>query len=144
MQADGRLAEVGCASLGAEASWLQVEGQPVEVNSFSRDQRRLNSSEFKQVFDSVDIRASHKHLLLLARFNRQSQHRLGIVIAKKHVRQAVQRNRIKRIIREFFRCCSPTEKNLDVIVLARPGADRLDNAALSSILRHQWRKLTVA
>ena len=112
------------------------------ANSFSRDKRLLNAADYKQVFDAVDNRASHKHLLLLGRFNHRSHSRLGLVIAKKHVKLAVQRNRIKRLSREFFRSCPAPEENLDVIVLARPGVDRLDNAALSSILRQQWQKLT--
>ncbi len=144
MPGNGPLTAAVCPASEAEASCLDVDSRAVEDNSFSRDQRLLNTFEFKQVFDAVDVKASHKHLLMLARFNQRTHHRLGIVIAKKHIRQAVQRNRIKRVIREFFRCCSPAEKNLDVIVLARQGADQLDNAALSSILRQQWRKLTVA
>jgi RNase P protein component len=31
---------------------------------------------------------------------------------------------------------------MDVVILARNGIDRLDNETLSTILRHQWKKLT--
>lgn len=110
--------------------------------AFTRDKRLLNAADYKYVFDAADRRASHKHLLLLGRYNHQPQCRLGMVIAKKHVKLAVQRNRIKRVTREFLRCCPATDRNLDVIVLARQGVDQLDNATLSSILRQQWQKLT--
>jgi ribonuclease P protein component len=113
----------------------------VGTNSFSKEKRLLSAADYKKVFDSVDCKASHKHLLLLARANHQPHNRLGLVIAKKHVKLAVQRNRIKRLTREFFRSCPSGEANLDVILLARPGLDQLDNAALSSILRQQWQKL---
>jgi ribonuclease P protein component len=114
----------------------------VGVHSFSRDKRLLSAADYKQVFDGVERRASHKHLLLLARQNNRTQSRLGLVIAKKHVKLAVERNRIKRVSREFFRSCPAPEENLDVVLLVRHGVDQLDNASLSSILRQQWQKLT--
>jgi len=116
----------------------------VGANSFSRDKRLLNAADYKQVFDAVDSKASHKHLLLLGRINHRANSRLGLVIAKKHVKLAVQRNRIKRLSREIFRCFPASGKNLDVIVLSRPGVDRLDNAALSSILLLQLQKLVAS
>jgi ribonuclease P protein component len=63
------------------------------------------------------------------------------VIAKKNVRLAVQRNRIKRVAREFFRSLPDSEPALDVVLLTRRGIDQLDNAELSSILLQQWQKL---
>ena len=62
----------------------------------------LEAGDYRRVFDQVDARASHRHLLLLGRQNELDHHRLGLVIAKKHVRLAVQRNRIKRIARTRF------------------------------------------
>jgi ribonuclease P protein component len=80
-------------------------------------------------------------LLLLAKTNDGPGHRLGLVIAKKNVRLAVQRNRIKRIAREFFRSTPAGQMPLDVVLLTRRGIDQLDNAELSSILKLQWQKL---
>ena len=110
--------------------------------SFGRSKRLLNASDYSRVFDKPDAKASHKHLLLLARYNDLPAHRLGLVIAKKHVKTAVQRNRIKRLSREFFRQLPTADSHLDVVLLARPGLGNLDNAQLSSILRKQWQKLT--
>ena len=110
--------------------------------SFGKHKRLLNARDYSQVFDAPDSKASAKQLLLLARANQGTQHRLGLVIAKKNVRLAAQRNRIKRIAREFFRQLPPTDAGLDVVLLARRGLDQLDNAELSSILQQQWQKLT--
>ena len=110
--------------------------------SFSKKDRLLDAGAYKRVFDGVDTRASHKHLLLLAARNNLPHDRLGLVISKKNVKLAAQRNRIKRVIREFFRSCPTRQPGLDVVVLARKGMDQLDNAALSSILRQQWLQLT--
>ena len=108
---------------------------------FSKAKRLLNAHDYSQVFDGPDARASHQHLLFLARVNNFSGHRLGLVIAKKNVRLAVHRNRIKRVSREFFRALPDDEPHLDVVLLARRGMGQLDNAELSSILQLQWEKL---
>ncbi len=110
--------------------------------SFTKKDRLLDASVYKHVFDGVDARVSHKHLLLLATRSGLQHHRLGLVISKKNVKLAVQRNRIKRVIREFFRNCSSQNPGMDVVVLARKGMDQLDNTTLSTILRQQWQKLT--
>jgi len=109
--------------------------------SFGKTKRLLNARDYSRVFDGADAKASHRHLLLLAKRNDQPGHRLGLVIAKKNVRLAVQRNRIKRIAREVFRTTPESEPTLDVVLLARRGLDHLDNAELSSILRQQWQRL---
>ena len=109
--------------------------------SFSRAKRLLNAKDYGLVFDAPDTKASHKNLLLLARQNNGPHHRLGLVIAKKNVRLAVQRNRLKRLAREFFRKLPTQENHFDVVLLARRGMGELDNAELSSILQQQWQKL---
>ena len=119
--------------------------------SFSRALRLLTPADYKSVFDAADLRVSCKELLILARTNQFDHPRLGIVVAKKHVRRAVQRNRAKRLIRESFRlhqgeliCALGTETEnagLDAIVLARGGVDKLDNPALRDQLDQLWRQL---
>ena len=78
---------------------------------------------------------------MLARFNQQPQSRLGLVIAKKHVKLAVTRNRIKRQIRESFRLQADTLPNLDIVVLARQGCGDLDNPNFNRVLEKQWKRL---
>ena len=108
---------------------------------FPKSSRLLNASDYSRVFDGADAKGSHKYLLLLAKRNDRPGHRLGLVVAKKNVRLAVQRNRIKRVAREFFRNVPASEPTMDVVLLTRRGIDQLDNAELSSILQQQWQKL---
>jgi ribonuclease P protein component len=117
-----------------------LDGQATHA-SFGKAKRLLNAKDYGRVFDSPDARASHQHLLLLAKINDGPGHRLGLVIAKKNVRFAVHRNRIKRVAREFFRNVPGNEPCLDVVLLARRGMGLLDNAELSSILLQQWQKI---
>ncbi|MEM9254465.1 MAG: ribonuclease P protein component [Pseudomonadota bacterium] len=113
----------------------------IAVNGFDKGKRLLKASDYQRVFAAPDRRASHRCVLLLARPNQQPYHRLGLVIAKRHVKHAVQRNRVKRQAREFFRRLPSAPVCLDVVLLARSGLDQLDNQELSSILRQQWQKL---
>jgi ribonuclease P protein component len=125
-------------SLHKAADWVT---SPTADNRFGRAKRLLNANDYSRVFDGPHARASHQHLLLLAKRNDGPVHRLGLVIAKKNVRSAVHRNRIKRVAREFFRALPCSEPTMDVVLLARRGVGELDNAELSSILQHQWQKL---
>jgi ribonuclease P protein component len=109
--------------------------------AFTRNDRLLCAGDFSRVFDGVEARASHRHLLILSTPNNLDHHRLGLVISKKNVRLAANRNRIKRLIRESFRHQPEPESGLDIVVLARKGLDQLDNQDLSSILHAQWLKL---
>ena len=109
--------------------------------SFPKSKRLVCAGDFSEVFEHAEAKASHRHLLLLARKNEGGRARLGLVIARKNVRSAVQRNRIKRVAREFFRQLPIDEPALDVVLLARRGIDGLDNSALSTILQQQWQVL---
>jgi ribonuclease P protein component len=65
---------------------------------------------------------------------------LGVVVAKKNIRRAVGRNRIKRLVREQFRN-HPFEKAIDLVVLARSGANQMDNPRVWEELDRLWRAL---
>lgn len=109
--------------------------------SFPRQARLLDSRDYKEVFDDVVVKASDKSLLILARPSGQDRSRLGLVIAKKHVRRANQRNRIKRVIREHFRLKQSRLDALDLVVIARQGLGDLDNEALRQVLARLWSRL---
>lgn len=67
--------------------------------------------------------------------------RLGMAVPRKSVPRAVQRNRIKRVIREAFRENRDRLDSLDVVVVARPGIVRLDGRALRTALLAHWARL---
>jgi len=110
----------------------------VSSQAFGKSSRLLNSSDFQAVFDNASLRASHSQLLVLARPNALDHPRLGLVISKKNIRLAVQRNRIKRIARESFRLQKPKLAGIDAIVLARRKLDLLSNEQLHVIFNQQW------
>jgi len=98
---------------------------------FSKNVRLLNAADYNAVFAKARFNASCRYFLVLAINNNSDSPRLGLVVAKKYVSNAVQRNRIKRLIRESFRNNSELLTSLDLIVLARKDADKLDNSLLT-------------
>jgi len=108
---------------------------------FNKKLRLLLASEFTRVFQSAEFKISSPQLLILASTNQLDHPRLGLVIAKKNVRLAVQRNRIKRHTRETFRLKQHKMPNIDAIVLARRGIDNLSDEQQAALLDQQWHRL---
>ena len=113
----------------------------LESFSFPKSVRLLTSEQYSDVFQKVEIRVSSKHFLILARKRDKINSRIGIIVAKKHVKLAVQRNRIKRLLRESFRHERHQFTNLDMVVLAKKNASSLSNIACAEELQYLWRKL---
>lgn len=109
--------------------------------SFGRKLRLLTASDYKAVFGKADFKVSSPQLLILAIKSGYETPRLGLVIAKKHIRQAVQRNRIKRLLRESFRAHQQLLIELDIVILARSGADGLDNKTFVILVEKLWQDL---
>jgi ribonuclease P protein component len=67
------------------------------------------------------------------------------VIAKKGIKLAVQRNRIKRIVRDSFRtlCTQSNEFTLplDIVILSRKGLGEIENDAVHRLISKQWARL---
>jgi ribonuclease P protein component len=114
----------------------QIPGAPATF-AFGRERRLLVPAEFKQVLDHAAERAVHPNFLLLAVPNTLGRSRIGFVLPKRRVRHAVERNRVKRIIREAFRHLPPDYPPLDIVVMARDGLPGLDAAALRTAAEQQ-------
>lgn len=110
--------------------------------SFQRHQRLLTPADFKAVFDHTEGRVSHSAFLLLARQTQPGQPaRLGLVVSKKNLKRAVDRNSFKRIVRTRFRLAQEMLAGLDIVVLARPGSRDLDSLQLAAELDRYWERL---
>ncbi|WP_256664841.1 ribonuclease P protein component [Pseudomonas sp. 8AS] len=108
---------------------------------FGREKRLLTPRQFKTVFDSPSGKAPGKNVLLLARSNDLNHPRLGLVIGKKSVKLSVERNRLKRLIRDSFRHHQELLGGLDIVVVARKGLGDLDNVELHQQFSKLWKRL---
>ena len=94
-----------------------------EIRSVIKEGKRYHSPHF--VLYSLD-RRSQKALFP----------RLGISIAKKHVHLAVQRNRIKRVIKEFWRKRDKKASSKDFVLIIKKETDTLKNADIFAELHN--------
>jgi ribonuclease P protein component len=108
---------------------------------FTRASRLLKPVEFKRVFDHTELRGSTPHLLVLASANGSDQPRLGFVLAKKQIKLAVARNRVRRLVRESFRHHQHELPAADYVVLARGGLVALDNQQIREMIDALWFRL---
>lgn len=108
--------------------------------TFPKTHRLLRPSDYSKVFDDVQLKVPHRNFLILAAPNNLGHARVGLIFSKKNLRLAVQRNRIKRQVRETFRFQKDLP-GLDIIVLGRQGLAQLDNASVRSSLNDLWRRV---
>ncbi len=100
----------------------------------------MTPSDFTPIFKNPVV-ASSNAFTFLAKPNDLGKPRLGLTIAKKRVKKAVARNRIKRLTRESFRLNQHELPNIDIIVMAKNGTDTLSNQELATQLTKLWQKL---
>ena len=99
-----------------------------------RPHNRLKTpKEFQSVFDQNSIRVGSPSLLILAKDNQLEHARLGLVIRKKNIRLAHDRNNVKRVVRESFRHLQNQLVGLDCVVLSRPQANELSAKELRTL-----------
>ncbi len=118
-----------------------TENSSVSRFTFVKSLRLLNAKAYKSVFDDAKLKVSTAEILILARPNDRAAPRLGLIIAKKNAKHAVQRNRIKRIARESFRLRQHQLKGVDTVVLARRNLDKMDNVSMHRVFNRLWQQL---
>lgn len=108
---------------------------------FGREKRLLVPRQFKAVFDSPSGKVPGRNVLLLARDNALDHPRLGMVIGKKSVKLSVERNRLKRQIRESFRHNLELLTGWDIVIVAKRGLGDLENEELKQQFGKLWKRL---
>lgn len=101
--------------------------------TYPRELRLLTPSDFNYVFQNA-TRVGSPYLTLIARDNTLGHPRLGFAIAKKQVKRAHERNRIKRLTKEYFRQHQHSLPTKDFILMARTAVIDLDNKQVISTL----------
>tara|TARA_X000000368_G_scaffold361021_1_gene305025 strand:- start:67 stop:453 length:387 start_codon:yes stop_codon:yes gene_type:complete len=123
----------------------EVYNDVVTSNAYQKKYRLRSPVEFKKAFNSINRKQSGKFFTFLCSNNNLPFCRLGLIVPKKHIPLAVDRNKIKRRTREFFRCNIKDnlsfENQFDVIVLTKPPAKLLAPKQINQELTIQWNKL---
>lgn len=113
----------------------------MSVFSFKKSERILKRSDFVRLFkDGHRIHCEHFFVHYLK--NGQGELRLGITVSKK-VGCAVIRNRIKRLVREYFRLHkAQIGKAYDLNFIAKPEAANLPSQKINQTLKHLFSEIS--
>lgn len=114
-------------------------GKPVNTR-FQRQARLCRPGDFRDVF-AKPKKSVDSCFMVLARENGRSSARLGLAISKKCARRAVDRNRLKRIVRESFRQHRDHLEGIDFVVLCRRGSLTSPSSRLFSSLSAHWKRI---
>ena len=105
--------------------------------SFNRRDRLQTASQFQRVFDQAE-KSTSGIFTILFRENTIGYPRLGIVIAKRNVKRSIDRNLIKRIIRESFRLHKKQLPANDYIVILKHPVSNVQREKIRQQLIHYW------
>ena len=112
---------------------------------FCKNQRLLKPKEYQKVYSSSQRGGSkffRYHVEGAPTLEEMSNTpRLGITVSKKVSKLAVQRNRIKRIVREGFRQNQHFLRGSKIVITAKPGINIEKNTDLRSDLDELMTKL---
>ncbi len=108
---------------------------------FPRRLRLLTARDYRQVFETAVFKVHGRGLMALAVPNELGHPRLGLIVSKKNLRRAVDRNRLKRLARESVRLQQHRLPAVDIVLMARRGVKELDNEVLHRQLHGMWRRL---
>ena len=105
---------------------------------FSKSRRLVSSTEYQLVISHA-CGSKDALFFVYARENGRQLSRLGVTVSRRVAPRAVDRNRIKRAIRESFRHQENILTGLDIVTIARRATKRLEAKQLFISLGRHWR-----
>jgi len=110
---------------------------------FKRQQRLSDKKAISRVFNAPEAKVQNASGVILIKSNRLEFDRLVVIVGKKNIKKAVNRSRIKRVVRACFtkNCQVVGEQPKDYVFVARSGA-MTDLKVNSKLLAQLWGKLS--
>jgi len=121
-------------------SVASLESQPVQGQGFGKEKRLLTPGDYQRVFKQSSCIRSPEAKWYVRKIDGQG--RLGLVLAKRAIKKSVDRNRIKRLLRESFRHHAAVVEGCEIIFIAQHPIQQLDNKRIFEILDSLWLKLS--
>lgn len=111
------------------------------VYRFTKEQRLLTPTAFREVFDAPERKLHQSHLMAFISANNQGHPRVGMAITKRKVPTAVSRNLVKRSIREQFRIQSNKLENKDIVFIVKKSIKGVDKKELKNQINNIFKKI---
>ena len=111
------------------------------IDRFPREYRLTEKRQFDAVLSVRTIQLKCGSFRLYAADNGQCGARLGLIVGKRQLKRAVDRNRVRRVLRETFRVRRSVLPAIDIVVQLtdRPRSDSVSGEASS-----MWPRLVAA
>lgn len=113
---------------------------PPKRFGFPVDVRLRRPDEYKRTL-STGKRVHSELLMAVVTPTQATSPRLGLSIAKRQIRLAHERNRVKRIAREYFRRHRENLPSLDCVVMAKSGIENVSNPELHRMMKQLFDKV---
>ncbi len=120
---------------------LLLDGVNLEHFRYQKHNRLKTPAQFKVVFNSGK-RSIDSQFIVLVKKNNLGLSRLGLVVSKKKLPHAVQRNTVKRVVRESFRNNTIINRGYDIVVLPQKNIKIEKKSTLRNSLIRHWQKFT--
>ena len=105
-----------------------------------KNQRLVRATEFKST-TANNCKSKDALFVVYAKDNNRLFSRLGVTVSRRVAVKAVERNRIKRVIRESFRHQQGILSGFDVVVIARAVTRQVETKQLFVSLEKHWCKV---
>lgn len=112
----------------------------IEDRRFLKSDRLRRTRDFSSLMRNSDSLWEDGVVLYYAP-RKAGKSRMGVSISRKVLKHAAERNRAKRLVREFFRTRkSSVEKSFDVVIQVVDGCSVLDSNNLCVVLEKLFRR----
>lgn len=111
------------------------------MQTFPRLLRLLSAEQFQCVW-KAGKRLSVQTIAISYRHNDLGYPRLGVIVSKRNVRLAVDRNRLKRLARETFRRRQAKLGGQDIVITLYKGADSISPSEQYQRFNALWDRFT--
>ena len=112
------------------------------LHGLPRERRLRQSADFKRLY-AKGRRVSQERFTAVVRANDLGAPRLGLSVAARILRRAVQRNRVRRLIRESFRHHQLALPAVDIVIGLRGPLRDQDREQMRRSLEKLWQKIAV-